>query len=1158
VSRSRQFSRPLGYALSGLLAAMTIVLSPVAAQAGVKAPTGLSPSGPVSTSTPTFTWNRVSGATGYQVMVDDSSSFNSPLVSTTTANNKFVPTTNLPGGQIFWQVKAQTPNGNSSWSSASATISATAAPSPISPVGGITLAQPDSPPLFTWSAVTGAVSYEIQVDNSGTWTSPTTYLATGTSYFVDTPPAPGTWYWRVRANRGGGLFTGWSSTANYVVGQLNDPTPGADMNSGTPVQDVSIDWLPVPGATGYQLQVDTDPAFNNPVDDRLVDGTVYSPTTTYDNDQYYWRVRAIDAGQNRMPWTAAAPFTFQRNWPQKPTLEYPLDQLAPSVGDPMYYQWTPVKHATRYQLDVSTDSNFSPATIHTCFTTGTTLSPFDLQPNNNTQCGPQGQGVATYWRVRAIDDPKGVLGIFSAIRKYVYDTGPVTLTSPANGATVDVPTLTWNPVRDSQAYEVVLRDKNAGVVADVTTHSTTWTPETLLTTGNSPYSWTVQSIDTSGSKSPLYSGHTFSVSGNLPVSGQPALTPLTGVTGDPATADFPDLTWQAMAGASYYRLLIGVSGSGFWDPTNTSHINGATYAYPAATDIDTHYLSAGQYDWAVQAYNSSNSLIGTSPVEGTFTIKDLADATGQQIALDGRDGLAGHNCDNALGNVDTSTQICVGVPSTPILGWTPVPHAAGYLVYLANDRELTNTVVTPYAVTSSTMWRPPTDLADNTAQDSYYWYIRPCKNIAPLTGCTADPASTNAAATNAFRKQSPAVQLTAPADTASVTSEPSFSWVDYLDTNQAVAYQGGTDNSYQTARTYRIQISQTPTFNSTVDDREVDQPFYTSYDRTLPQGLLYWRVQVFDPASHHLTWSQVRSFSNDQAAVSLAATPGNVPSPVGGETVSGSTPFRWAPKNGAASYTIEVYRNDDPTHSPANLVFSGNTKEPAFVWQNYLPPSSSAYRWRVRWVDAGNQPRPFSNDGRFFVTASSVTLNGPAAGTYQKSNGLYFTWNAAPFAANYRLDIRDANGNQAYSVTTAATANAPSSLNDGSYEWRVTALDPSGGGIAVSGWRSFKIDSAAPTVVAFSPTGVAKRTSKVKATFNEKVKGVTTTSFTLHVAGRTSKLPARVKIASNKRDVKLIPKANLKKGKTYTVKLSKAIHDGAGNHMTTFRWTFTV
>ena len=71
------------------------------------------------------------------------------------------------------------------------------------------------------------------------------------------------------------------------------------------------------------------------------------------------------------------------------------------------------------------------------------------------------------------------------------------------------------------------------------------------------------------------------------------------------------------------------------------------------------------------------------------------------------------------------------MPATPTLSWNSIPDAAGYLVYLANDRELTN-LVTTYAVTTNTVWRPPRDLADNTAQDSYFWYVRPCKSISPL------------------------------------------------------------------------------------------------------------------------------------------------------------------------------------------------------------------------------------------------------------------------------------------------------------------------------------------------------------------------------------------------------------------------------------------
>ena len=1141
-----------------LVALFAVAAAP--AQAAIKAPTGLSPTAAVSSSTPTFTWSRVAGASQYAVVVtsDDTSQ---DVVTFNTFNNRFVPQTNLPDGSYSWRVRAIAPdNSSSAWATATTTVSPTAAPSLTSPVGGQHLSQPDAPALLRWSAVSGAQGYEVQVDNSGTWVNPVTYAAKGTAYFVSQPQSPGTWFWRVRAVRGFGLNTAWSAGASYVVDQLADPEAGADMNTGTPMQDVSIDWLPVPGAQLYQLQVGLDPDFNNIVDDVIVRGTTFAPGITYGNDQYYWRVRAIDAGQNRMPWTTAAPFAFQRNWPDKPTLQYPPDQLAPAVGDPMYYQWTPVRHATRYQLDVSVDSNFSPDSIHTCFTTGTTFSPMESAPNNTTSCGPQGQGATTYWRVRAIDDPKGVNGIFSAVHKYVYDSGQVSLTAPANGATVDVPTLRWNAVRDSQAYQVVVRDKNNGVVANLQTPSTSWTPESTLAPDGNPYSWTVQSVDASGSVSPLYAGRSFSVSGTPPPSDQPALTPLTGVASDPATDDFPNLTWAPMPGASFYRIDLRIDGQGFWDNPNTSHITSATYPYSAATDTGLHYLNPGIYRWQVEAYNSGGGLVGVSPFEGQFTVKALNAATGQRVALDGKDALAGLACDNALSNVDSNSQICTGVPATPVLSWDPVPHAAGYLVYLAQDRELTNAVpsVSPYAATTNTVWRPPSDLPDNTAQNSYYWYIRPCKSLQPQLGCTADPASTDAAATNAFRKLSPGVQLQTPADGSSLANDPAFVWSDYYDTNHALTYAGGANPAYQTARTYHIQIATSPTFgqNLLVDDRDVDQPFYTPSDKTLPQGLLYWRVQVTDPVSNRLTWSQVRSFSNDQPAIDLVN--GTDTAPAIGATVGGAAPFRWAAMDGASQYQIEVYRNNDATHSDANLMIRQSTNVPAFVSQNYLPPSDSDYRWRVRWFDSDGQPRPWSPDAHFGVRASSVTLNSPADGTYQPNKGMFFSWDPTPLAANYLLEARDTNGGVAYSVTTAAVANAPNLFNDGSYEWRVRALDPNGNPIATSVWRHFVVDSQGPLVTAFSPSSIGKTTSKVKVTFNEKAAGISATSFQLHVTGRSTRLPAKVTLAASKQVATLTPTARLKKGKVYTVKITSAVHDAAGNHMAVFTWSFSV
>ncbi len=85
------------------------------------------------------------------------------------------------------------------------------------------------------------------------------------------------------------------------------------------VQDVVFDWDPVQGAKQYEIWVALDHDFNNEVEKRIVYGTRYSPPTTYDNNNYYWKVRPINAADQPAPWPDA-PSEFQRRWPDGPPL----------------------------------------------------------------------------------------------------------------------------------------------------------------------------------------------------------------------------------------------------------------------------------------------------------------------------------------------------------------------------------------------------------------------------------------------------------------------------------------------------------------------------------------------------------------------------------------------------------------------------------------------------------------------------------------------------------------------------------------------------------------------------------------------------------------------------------------------------------------------
>jgi len=51
-------------------------------------------------------WHPVDSASAYQLMVDNSTTFSSPLISTPLADTTFTPVIDLPEGTIYWKVKS--------------------------------------------------------------------------------------------------------------------------------------------------------------------------------------------------------------------------------------------------------------------------------------------------------------------------------------------------------------------------------------------------------------------------------------------------------------------------------------------------------------------------------------------------------------------------------------------------------------------------------------------------------------------------------------------------------------------------------------------------------------------------------------------------------------------------------------------------------------------------------------------------------------------------------------------------------------------------------------------------------------------------------------------------------------------------------------------
>src|SRR5205823_5598853 len=101
--------------------------------------------------------------------------------------------------------------------------------------------------------------------------------------------------------------------------------------------------------------------------------------------------------------------------------------------------------------------------------------------------------VVWYWRVRPLDDPGGINGLFSVTRSFQWyphatASNLVVLTAPASGTSTSLPVLTWNLVRNIGRYRVTVLNKDGAGVTGGDTYANQFVPNGLDKT-QGPFSW---------------------------------------------------------------------------------------------------------------------------------------------------------------------------------------------------------------------------------------------------------------------------------------------------------------------------------------------------------------------------------------------------------------------------------------------------------------------------------------------------------------------------------------------------------------------------------------------------------------------------------------------------------------------------------------------
>lgn len=268
--------------------------------------------------------------------------------------------------------------------------------------------------------------------------------------------------------------------------QLNFP-----INNQTNVPiTITFVWNEIANATKYHLQISTNQLFTQIIiDDSTIAGINKTVTSLLNNQQYYWRVKAINSfGYGE--WSTTFAFTTIVTLPSAPTLLFPSNG---STNQPttLTLAWNTVSEAASYHLQLSTDSLFTSTTISDTNII-TTSKQITLLENNRK----------LFWRVRA----KNVIGwgVYSSIWNFttiVSVPAVPTLISPANGSvgTSMNPTLNWNASTGATSYRLqVATDSlfNSLVLDDSTITNTAKQVGPLL--NNTKYYWRLNAKNIAG------------------------------------------------------------------------------------------------------------------------------------------------------------------------------------------------------------------------------------------------------------------------------------------------------------------------------------------------------------------------------------------------------------------------------------------------------------------------------------------------------------------------------------------------------------------------------------------------------------------------------------------------------------------------------------
>ncbi len=187
-----------------------------------KAPSPTSPLTGTFSRRPAFAWTAIPGATGYDVYVRNLKTGNTDFYPKGVTTTSWTPPTSMTDGPYRWWVQAVGPaNVRSLWSPP-VDIHVGGRPNVLGPIGNSS----DRTPTFTWTAVSGAASYQLWVDRLDVAQSAVINLAgiTSANYTPTVSLEKGVYRLWVRAISTTGQWSVWSQAVDVSITATGENT----------------------------------------------------------------------------------------------------------------------------------------------------------------------------------------------------------------------------------------------------------------------------------------------------------------------------------------------------------------------------------------------------------------------------------------------------------------------------------------------------------------------------------------------------------------------------------------------------------------------------------------------------------------------------------------------------------------------------------------------------------------------------------------------------------------------------------------------------------------------------------------------------------------------------------------------------------------------